>query len=136
MGRIEKIDQFIKTNPTKYGLDADGCFFEVKEEFQIECVEEYKPRGSFLGVEVLEPVWTKMKALPGDILIVNKNSSYIIPKGEEAYIECKPSQLSQGQGLTQDAYSKDKLIKVGKDVTKTKSMPFKDRIKITLSRPI
>ena len=77
-----------------------------------------------------------MKALPGDILIVNKDSSYIIPKGEETYIECKPSPIIKDKGLNQIAYSKDKLIKIGKDVVKAKSMPFKDRLKITLSRPI
>jgi len=136
MRRIEKIDQFIKSNPTKYGLDADGCFFEVKEEFYIECIEDYKKDGEFLGVNTLKPVWTKMKALPGDILVVNKNSSYIIPKGEETYIECKPFQIIKDKGLNNLVYSKDKLIKIGKDVIKSKSMPLKDRLKITLSRPI
>lgn len=136
MTRIEKIDQFLVSNPTKFGLDSDGYFFEVKEEFYIECVEDYKPSGKILGVEFLEPVWTKIKTLPGDILIVNKNSSYIIPKGEDSYIECKPSQITKVELPNQKVYPKDKLSKIGKDVLKVKSMPFKERLKITLSRPL
>jgi hypothetical protein len=136
MRRIEKIDQFIKDNPTKYGLDADGYFFEVKEDFYIECIESYAKEGKMSGIDVLKPIWTKMKAVPGDILVVNRNSSYIIPKGMDDYMECKPLQILKDKDLQDPVYTKDKLIKIGKGVFKSKPMSFKDRLKITLSRPI
>ena len=136
MRRIEKIDSFTKINPTKYGLEAEGDFFEIIEEMYIECIESYAKDDKDLGMKGLKPVWVKMKALPGDVLVVNKNSSYIFPKGEEGCMECKPSQILEDKDPEQKFYPSDKLVKLGKGIMKFKSLPFQDRTKITLSRPI
>lgn len=136
MRRIEKIDSFTMANPSKYGLEADGDFFEVTEEMYIECIESYQKADENIGIEVLKPVWVKMKALPGDVLIVNKDSSYIFPKGEGGYMECKPAQIIKEKDPKQEFYPSDKLLKLGKGIMKFKSLPFQDRTKITLSRPV
>ena len=129
MRRIEPIDLYKKDFFTLYGIDL-GEYYEVTEGFFIEIVDEYKIQSENHGISYLQPQWTRIRTVPGDLIVVNQTDAYLLPKDEEFFIPCKP----ESNDLKFDRFPPDFLEKIGKEITRGHAMGMEDRKKFTLSR--
>lgn len=134
MGRILKIDNFVKDFPSIYGLDADGTCYQVNDSFYVEVLTGYESKGTISGIPYFEPKWTKFVCNKGDVIVASKSGCYIQPKDTEGFMECRPESKSPEGEPKLEAIPKDFLTKIAKDVINTNSLSFSERNKITSSR--
>ncbi len=136
MTRILKIDNFVKDFPTKYGLDADGSYYEIKEPFEIMIIVNYEDISNQGEIKYKTPKWQKIQVREGDFISCSKNGAFFIPKEKDGFVECTPCKESKQQDISFDTFPKNSLKKIGKDLFKLHPMSFDEREKITISKEL
>lgn len=136
MERILKIDQFVKSFPSKYGLASDGSYYDVLEDFYCEALISYEKKGKIGEVDYLEPVWQKFKAIKEDTIISSLSGAYLQPKDYEELIEIRPTSFSNEGDPSFDRFNKKILYRIGKDITQKKIMDSESKGKLILIRGI
>lgn len=133
MPRILKIDNFQKDFKTEYGLDADGSCYIVKDSFYIEIISSYEIEE--LGKpQKVKPVWSKIKLMQNDVISSSIGGCFVQLKDYDGFIECRPENLSKEESPKFDAFPKELLRKIGKDVINCKPMSFEERAKLIIAR--
>ena len=114
-----------------YGLFPVGYRYEVKEPFEIEILAGYnkKDHGK------MEPSWEKIKTIPGDLIGVGTNKTYLYPNETEGFVECRPVQ-SESSPVWNRLGSEKNLEKIGKTPSGSKPLSMDERKKLSLSRGI
>jgi hypothetical protein len=135
MSRILKIDQFVSSFPSIYGLECGFCY-EVIDEFEIEILSEYKSNGTIQGLPYLEPVWSTIKSQKEDIISTTKRSCFIMIEGYKGVVECRPKGISKEGEPSFDKFPLNCLKKVGMDVIKISPLSKEDKKEICLTRNI
>jgi hypothetical protein len=132
MNRIKPIDLHQKDFPSSYGIDQ-GVFYQVEEEFFLDVIEDYKSLNS-KGITYTEPQWSRIRVVSGDLIIVNGTDAYLLPKGEEYFLPCRPEHTGKNDRASFKRFPSDSLEKIGSGVTRGHSMGMMDRKKFILTR--
>lgn len=131
MSRILKLDDYEKSSPSIYGLEADGTCYELNSDIKMQVITGYSEPDKTADLKFREPNWESMVAKPGDILVVSNSCCYIIPKGNEGYMECRPEPRGGSQEPSFDRFDTADLTTIGKGLYRCHSLPFDVRKKIT-----
>jgi hypothetical protein len=135
MTRISKINDFVSDFESKYGLDAGGSCYIVKNDFYLEIISSYEDDKSIEGpLKYINPVWSKIKVTEGDLISVTKNGCFIEIKEVEGFVECRPEPTSKEMEPKLDRFPDDYLEKIGNDIISSKPMSFEERKKIIITR--
>lgn len=133
MKRQLPIDLYTKNFPTLYGLDT-GEYYGVLEDFFLEVAEGYKIFSEKHKVKYLKQEWSRIRVIPGDLIVVNDTDAFLFPKNEEFFIQCQPESGGKDHPVFFNKFPTDLLEKIGKDVVRAHSMGMEDRKKFTLTR--
>jgi hypothetical protein len=133
MGRVKPLDLYKKDFPSLFGLEF-GEYYETLEDFFLEVIDSYRVSSEKTGIKYLKPEWSRIRSIQGDLITVNHSGAYLIPKGEEFFIPCKPEFISKKEEPSFDKFPINFLKKIGKDVVEGHSMGFEDRKKIIFTR--
>lgn len=132
MSTIKKIDDFEKSFPTRYGLDADGSCYEVESPFDIMIIIDYEDMDGQDKTNYKAPKWEKYKTSKGDVISCTKSGSFIIPKDKDGFVECTPLKDSKQQDISFDVFPKESLKKIGKGMFRLHPISFPERKKMTI----
>lgn len=134
MRKIDKIDQFNQAFPIKYGLDADGACYEVQGDLFIEALLNYEEHDSPAYGKYLEPIWTKILANIGDLILSSKNGTFIKFQDHIGFVECKPVQDTKPGEPPMLRFPKESLKKIGNDLMSSNPMSLEERELIKTER--
>jgi hypothetical protein len=133
----KKIKEYAKASDSKYGLESDGSFYEVINEFYLEVLEGYeKTEEKYSGFNLLKPIWKELKAMKKDLLLISNKSAFIKPDGSSYYIECKPKESKNKETPNLSRFSENNIKKIGKKLERTLLMNKEEIKKIILIRSI
>ena len=136
MPRILKIDQFVNSFPSLYGLASDGSYYDVIEDFYAEALIDYVKKGETVKIDYLEPIWNKFNILKGDIIVSTKSGVYVQPQGYDTLLEIRPISFYPEGSPSFARFQENMLSKIGKDMTQKKIMDRQTRNKLLLTRGI
>jgi hypothetical protein len=133
MSRILKIDDFQKSFPTKYGLEADGSCYGVEDNLEIMVIIGYKDI-SDSGSLYKSPEWKKISCVKGDIIVCTKKGTFFVPIDGQGFVECSPVKPTSSQDLEFNFFPKGSLKKIGKGLVRLHPMPIEDRKEMLIYR--
>lgn len=133
MARILKLDKFSNNSKSMYGLEGDGACFIVKKPFYVEVLSFYN-REAEGDIIKLTPSWTRIKLQNGDLISVTKEECYVELKDFEGFIPCRPENPASEETPSFSKFEIENLDRIGKNVMKSKPMPFDERKNVTVVR--
>jgi len=133
MSKILKIDNFAKSNKSKYGLESGGTCYLVKSPFYLEVISSYEIE-SLGKPNKLKEVWSKVKVAPEDIISVTDSGCFLQLKDITGFVECRPEIFSKKGEPDFDTFPKESLTRIGMDMIDSNPMTFEERKKLIITR--